>query len=153
MKKFHKRSKRAFKPGAFLVLNSNGMASLLASALNTASTVSGLHSSIGRKGHSLQVYTTEIQWKITGSKNLLEFLMKVLPEDGIKVHFILLWIRINFLFQCYKSSLNPEHTSHPKSIIPTILDVLTKKTNVEWINRPVTQTTRCTSPMRQCTSL
>ena len=60
-----------FRPGAILVLNSNDMTSLSASALNTDCTVSGLHSSIGRKGHSLQDYTgwmTEMQWKIAGSK-------------------------------------------------------------------------------------
>ena len=53
-----------FRPAAILVLNWNDMTSLLASALNTDSAVSGLHSSIGRKGYSLQGYTrwmTEIR--------------------------------------------------------------------------------------------
>ena len=46
------------------MLNLNDIASLLANALNTDSTISGQYSSIGRKGHSLQGYTggiTEIQ--------------------------------------------------------------------------------------------
>ena len=38
------------------MLNSNVITSLLASALNIDSTVSGLLSSIGRKGHSRQGY-------------------------------------------------------------------------------------------------
>ena len=46
------------------MLNLNDITSLLASALNTDSTISGQYSSIGRKGHSLQGYIggiTEIQ--------------------------------------------------------------------------------------------
>ena len=50
MKKLHKRP--PFRPGAIIVLNSNDMTSLFASALNTNSGISGLHSPIGRKGHS-----------------------------------------------------------------------------------------------------
>ena len=63
------------------MLNSNDMTSLSTSASNTDFTVSGLHSSIGRRGFSLQVYTgwmTEIQLKIAGSS--LSF-MKVLLEE------------------------------------------------------------------------
>ena len=69
-----------FRSVAVLVLNSNDMTSLSARALNTDSTVSRLHSSSGRKGYSLQVYTgwmTEIQLKSAGSS--LSF-SKVLPE-------------------------------------------------------------------------
>ena len=50
--------------------------------------------------------------------------MQDLPEDGIKVHLILLWITIKFLFQCFKSSLSI-------IFIPTILDVQTK--NRCWV--------------------
>ena len=71
------REKATETTRATLVLNLNEMTSLFAAALNTESTASGLHSSIGWKGHSLQGYTgsmTEIQWKIAGSKRPLSVL-------------------------------------------------------------------------------
>ena len=71
------------------MLNSNDMTSILASALNTDSTVSRLHSSTGRKGYSLQGY---IGWmtKIQGLEGLFWSFTQVLAEDGRKVYSILL---------------------------------------------------------------
>ena len=91
------------------ITQKNEMRSLLTSALNTDSTVSGLHFSIGRKGHSLQGYTgwmTERHWKIDGLKRPVSVLYVSFAQNGRKVHFILLWIRIEFIFQCYKSSVS-----------------------------------------------
>ena len=69
--------------------------------------------------------------KLLGRNCPFRSFMQVLTEDGRKVRFILLWIRIRCLFQWYKFSL------FIIFFIPTILDLLTK-TNVEWIHRPVT---------------
>ena len=69
--KLHKDPNGPFRPGAIIVLHSNDITSLLASVLNTYSTLSWPHSSSRKKGHSLQGYTgwmTEIQWKIVRSK-------------------------------------------------------------------------------------
>ena len=97
------------KPKAILVLNSNDMTSLLANALNTNSTVSGLYYSIGRKGQSYRVTLDgceKYSEKLLGRKGPFRSFMQVLPKYGRKVHFNLLWIRIKLIFQWYKYSLS-----------------------------------------------
>ena len=91
-------------------------------------------------------YRVPLKWwqkysdKLLGRKGPFWSFLQVLAKDGREVHFILLCIRIKFLFEWYESSLSIIFLYQPfSSCWP--------KTNVQWIKPPVTQTPQCTSPI------
>ena len=114
-KSYTKKRNGPFRPAAIIVFNSNNMTYLLGLMI-------------------------EIHWKIAGSKRPVSVLYASFARSCGKVHLILLWIRIKFLFQLYKSSL-------PMIILCLQLKICLVKTNDEWIKWPVTHTPQCTSPI------